>query len=156
MPLIALALPCVALPFAQVLYSNTTADNIITFHRMLFAVPFGLAVVTALTQIMNLAADQPSLNTPFPNAKIPHALLPRSYAFLIIPMALGAVMTIPIGAPNYNDPPYYNRMWNSLVTFPADLRCESSEGQTSPSSHAAFLSRHWSPQRSAPIKVKIP
>ena len=143
-PLIALALPCVALPFAQIIYASTSADNIVTFNRMLLAIPFGLAVVATLSQF------------PQPSHASAYLGLRQFLAFLIIPMAIGAAMTIPIGAPNYNDPLSYNRTWNSLVIVPADLQRETSDGQTSPSSQAAYLSRHWAPQRNTTIKLTPP
>lgn len=143
-PLIALALPCVALPFAQIIYTSTSADNIVTFHRMLLAIPFGLAVVATISQIPQLSHASAYLG------------LRQFLAFLIIPMAIGAAMTIPIGAPNYNDPLSYNRTWNSLVIVPADLQRETSDDQTSPSSQSAYLSRHWAPQRNTTIKLTTP
>lgn len=165
MPIIALALPCVALPFAQFIASTTHTTYIVTFHRMLFAIPNGLALVTTLSLLVNRTSTQhfsiplfPLINSPqfFYDSVNAPVSLPRGGAFLIIPMALGAALIIPPRTPNYISPLGYNRSWNALAVVPADLRQESAEGQTSPISQAAYLSQHWAPHRNTPILPKVP
>jgi len=165
MPIIALALPCVALPFAQFIASTTHTTYIITFHRMLLAIPTGLALVTTLSQIVNRISARPHSISLFPIFNIPRLFYDsvnvpvsplRGCAFLVIPVALGVVLTIPPSTPNYITLLCYNRSWNALAIVPFDLRQESAEGQTSPISQAAYLSQHWPPHRNTPIMPKVP
>lgn len=136
MPIVALALPCVALPFAQFIAAHTHPTYIITFHRMLFAVPAGLALVTILSEGANRDDAR--------------------YRSWLMPMALGAALATPPHTPNSISLIDYNRVWNALAIVPADLRRSSAEGQTSAMSQAGYLSQHWAPSRSVPIRPPAP
>jgi hypothetical protein len=165
MPVVALALPCVALPFAQFIATTTHTSYILTFHRMLFAIPSGLALVATLSKMVGPACSHypleslsPVLGDPRPpgDAMQVAAALPRGFAFLMIPMALGAALIAPPHAPNSINLFGYNRSWNALAIVPADLRRSSAEGQTSAMSQAAYLSQHWASHRNIPTVSKGP
>ena len=163
LPVAVMLLPCIAVPLEQILAQASGPDNVITFQRFFFSIPPCLAMVCLWVQLHQgrrgvIPAQIHGLHLsaaplgPLPS--IPAEDSPPSrdgfYALVIVSMAFIVLTTAPSSFP------FYNRTWNSLVVVPADLRRESSEGQTSPSSHAAYLSRHWSPQRNTPVTLKIP
>jgi hypothetical protein len=114
LPVMVLALPCFALPFAQVIASRTYADNIITFHRFLFAVPMGLAVVTLFAGKPAMRGETGALKTTEQSNKFLHPLL--SYRHLLIYMGLVGVITLSSGTYSYN------RFWHGMQSVPADLQ----------------------------------
>ena len=163
LPVAVMLLPCIAVPLEQILAQASGPDNVITFQRFFFSIPPCLAVVCLWAQLhqgrrgvspVRIHRPHPSAAPLGPLPSIPADDSPPSrdgfYALVIVSMAFVALTTAPSSFP------FYNRTWNSLVIVPADLRRESSENQTSPSSHAAYLSRHWSPQRNTPVTLKIP
>ena len=163
LPVAVMLLPCIAVPLEQVLAQAAEPDNVITFQRFFFSIPPCLAMVCLWVQLhQGRRGVRPvRINRPHPSAaplghllSIPADDSPPSrngfYALVIVSMAYVALTTAPSSFP------FYNRTWNSLVIVPADLRRESSENQASPSSHAAYLSRHWSPQRNTPVTLKVP
>ena len=163
LPQAAMLLPCIAVPMEQILCQHYGPDYVITFQRFFFSVHPCLAVVCFWAQLYhNWRKVEPArLHGPHPSVaplglslSMPADDSPPShdgfYALVIIIIVLMALTTAP------SPFPFYNRTWNNLVIVPADLRRESSENQASPSSHAAYLSRHWSPQRNTPVTLKIP
>lgn len=109
MPILALALPCFALPFAHVVVASTALEYIIIFHRMLLAVPLGLALV-ACVQCADAMTTRPQaygIAGLYPLLAIRHSLLCACLA--------GAVL-LSTGSPAFN------RFWHGLQTTPDDLR----------------------------------
>ncbi len=163
LPLAAMLLPCIAMPLEQVLAQASGPDNVITFQRFFFSIPPCLAVVCLWVKPHQgrVEISPARLHRPHPTAAPLDSSLsmladapPPSpngfYGVIIVSMFFIALTTAPSSFP------FYNRTWNSLVIVPADLRRQSPENQASPSSHAAYLSRHWSPQRNTPVTLKIP
>jgi hypothetical protein len=104
MPLIALGLPCVAIPFAGLLAQHGNEINIVTFQRMLFAIPPNLALV-------NLGAclvDRPVAGW-FAAIRLPIVVAFTSCALIALTVMPGSR-------------PTYNRLWNASVGIPDDLR----------------------------------
>ena len=164
LPIAAMLLPCIAIPLVQVLVQASGPGNVITFQRFFFSIPPCLAVAYLCAQLQHsrrgvvrpaqIHGPHPS-TAPFgPWLRLPVNDSPSRrdgfYALVIVSMVFFALTTAPSSFP------FYNRTWNSLVIVPADLQRESSENQTSPSSHAGYLSRHWSPSRNTPITLKTP
>lgn len=101
-PLVALSLPFVAIPFAGVLFEMGGWRNIAMFHRMFLAVPAGLALVELGRRLYS---------------RFPHSLNRRPllvYAFLIV--GLAAATTLPPSDPSFN------RFWHAFER-PADDLC---------------------------------
>jgi hypothetical protein len=107
-PVLALALPFAAIPFAGALFKNGGMGGIITFHRMLFAVPPGLALICIGQGIVSRQAR--SLSAPRPFSPIFQPGL-----FSMVVFALLACTTIPASGP------FYNKAWHALVKSPEDL-----------------------------------
>jgi len=102
LPILALALPVVALPFANKLAASSTVE-IITFHRLLFAIPSGLALaVYAKLQIEREISSQ-------------LGKLKRLGASMLIIVLAGGLFTI--SPDRFSN----NRLWNLLATIPQDL-----------------------------------
>ncbi|HRJ45866.1 MAG TPA: hypothetical protein PKY38_00760 [Opitutaceae bacterium] len=121
MPVLALALPCFALPFAHVVVSQTHAENIVTFHRFLLAVPLGLAAVAAFSRsgfAYTPAAYHGVASSPSSPAALPRDPRP-SYRMTIatagLPCALLLALCFSPGSSAYN------RLWHSLQVTPDDL-----------------------------------
>ncbi len=115
LPILALPLPCFALPFAHGLTIVKSVDNIVTFHRMLFAFPMGLALVAALVHAL------PPMPRRMSATQSPHATSPlptdRSNYPLVISMAgLFSVITLSSGGSAFN------RFWNCVQSTPSDLQ----------------------------------
>ena len=133
MPLLALILPCFALPFAHVLAAHSLSpDNIVTFHRFLFAVPTGLALAAALSHFW-YASTSTSYHYPATNV---HTSIPytQSFAFAMKQgvyeaLALIAILLGPLLSPGKST---YNRTWNTLEVVPNDLQL-------------AHLNKSWTP-----------
>lgn len=103
-PILALCLPCVALPFASVL-STHGPDGIVTFHRPLLGIPAGLALVTLGMWAFKLS-DAPGAGA----SRFGPGLV---YAMILI-SGLGLCL-VPAGNPSFN------RTYNALMRTPADL-----------------------------------
>lgn len=124
MPVVLLALPCFALPFADALAFRTSSyDNIVAFHRCLFACPMGLALIAALssarTTLISTAHNAshssrflPLTSTPARLPVVP-GLLPA--VTFLYPVAL---LTVTL-SPTANA---YNRFWHSVQVTPDDLQ----------------------------------
>ena len=108
MPVLALSLPVVAIPFAGVLFQNGGIAGIIAFHRMLFAIPPGLALVCIGQGMGSRQASSLSVS---------HSFSPifQHGVFGIMVLALLAFTTIPASGP------FYNKAWHALVESPEDL-----------------------------------
>lgn len=131
MPVLALALPCFALPFAHVLASQTSPDNIVTFHRFLFAVPLGLALVAAFSRsgfAYTPAAHHGVASSPSSPAALPRDeprpghRMPIATARLLRTLALWSlapgILILLTASPGCSA---YNRLWHSLQITPDDL-----------------------------------
>ena len=106
-PGLLLCLPCVAIPFASALAAQSGERNIVTFHRMYFAIPTGLALVCLGSYLFERKS-----------AKLPQGVAPLLSAESL---AIGIVAILTVVSPGY---PTYNRFWNSIAATPADLRME--------------------------------
>ncbi len=131
MPVIVLALPCFALPFASVLASEASKETIVAFHRMLLAVPTGLALAATLSRVLSATdgnlqsspADSPRdksrLVHPKAMAVDPSSARPPRYVFFLpvaLPFALLLALSLPPGSAAYN------RLWQSIQISPNDLQ----------------------------------
>jgi hypothetical protein len=108
MPVLVLSLPFAAIPFAGALFAGGGVNGIIAFHRMLFAIPSGLACVCLGEKLAQLKAE---------NSFIVRALssvFQRSF-FGISVLAILALTTIPASGP------FYNKTWHALMKAPYDL-----------------------------------
>jgi hypothetical protein len=115
-PVIALMLPFIALPFANTLAASDAVE-IITFHRMLFTIPIGLAFVCWINE--KNAAKSQSID-PLWEQKLAVSL---AIVFII-----GLVLT-PKSISN-------SRLWNSLSVTPQDLQLKTATS-------AAILTEEW-------------
>jgi hypothetical protein len=100
-PLIALAVPAFALPFATVL-GNSSIGNIAMFHRMLFAVPSGLAVVVFGREIL------------VPRLRLAVSRRPWTGAMFVF-LGLAVALVVP------GNRLAFNRTWQLLARVPDDL-----------------------------------
>jgi hypothetical protein len=105
MPLIALCLPCVAIPFAGLLAQHDNPINIIIFQRMLFAIPAGLALVCFGARMIACRAEK----SPGPSRR----------PFFAFNVAMGSLVILTTVSPGR---PHYNHFWDALVQTPADLQ----------------------------------
>jgi hypothetical protein len=120
MPVLALALPCVALPLAHVLVSQTRPENIITFQRFLFAVPIALALVATVSlwaQSVTRSETQGAKSQKPAAGSYP--MLVTRYPLpitLLVPCTLLLALVLAPGRPDYN------HLWQSLQVVPDDLQ----------------------------------
>lgn len=110
-PLIALSLPCVAIPLSSRI-ATVNAGEIVAFHRMFFAVPSGLAIIALLQAIRS--------RTTFRATGVFRSLcgIPRraDFSFVLFILSLVLVVCAP------TDSPYFNRVWSLLSRTPSDLK----------------------------------
>ena len=115
MPVLALSLPCFAIPLVHVL-AGTESEGIIIFHRFLFAIPAGFALVTTLARILPATPLKESPSS-FSAAAWP---LQTGHYNQLCSIALAGVLliiiTVPPGASAYN------HFWHSMYSAPADLQ----------------------------------
>ena len=113
MPVLALSLPCFAIPVAHVLAGKETA-SIITFHRFLFAIPAGLALVTTLARILPSTPlkESSSSATDWPLQPGHH----NQSCSIAIAVILLIIITVPPGVSAYN------HFWHSMYRAPDDLQ----------------------------------
>jgi hypothetical protein len=100
MPALALCCPFIAIPLASAL-THRTLDDIVIFHRLLLAIPAGLALVCLGQELVSGQTGSFSVLRPAP--------------FGLMVLALLALTTIPAGGP------FYNRAWQAMMTLPEDL-----------------------------------
>ncbi len=120
-PLVALVLPCVAIPFANSLLSHEA--NLLTFHRLLLAIPGGLAMVCAGRHLSGRWPAAPPARTSgvglHPDRGSRGTFLASWFAgpnrFWVLLASLAALAAVPA------TDPYYNRLWGALVVPPDDL-----------------------------------
>ena len=128
-PLFALAMPMVAVPLASLLsHHNADSENILTFHRMLFAIPPGLALVAFTTYILDSrkyrdryrskTTNQPL--TPVGGLSSLSLKLRTNLSMLVVILALLILVVTPPAWPSYN------RLYHTLVRTPDDLNLQLS------------------------------
>jgi len=101
---IALSLPCVALPFANGL---STVEYIFMYHRMFFAVPSGLAAIIVAREFdANIFNGLRRMEESWPKS---------TTAYSLVLVALTCFFVIPA------DRLHYNRIWHVLELAPHDL-----------------------------------
>ena len=105
MPVIALSLPCVAIPFAGLLARPGNEIEIVTFQRMLFAIPIGLAMVCFGAAMVARRTE-----------KSPNSSGRPFFAFTL------AIASLVILTTTFPGGPRYNHFWHALDQTPADLR----------------------------------
>ncbi len=102
-PVLALSLPFVAIPFA-----NSIANEIIVYHRVLFAVPSCLALV-AVGQLLLFGVTKTSthraLVQPWRHS-LGHIIAATSFGFAMLNPSTG---------------PWFNRTWHTFSVTPSDL-----------------------------------
>lgn len=106
-PVLALLLPFVAVPFANYL-AAIGPSQIIIFHRLLFAVPSGLALVCCLREY--IAYDRHPLETGRGRRRVLTTAICGTMILILLPPSSGS----------------YNRLWHSVVTVPNDLSSSGS------------------------------
>ena len=102
MPVLAMSVPFVSIPFAGIL-STPNWSGVIAFIRMFLAIPAGLAVVTVARRLISssaLAGSKPALDG-------------MAYA-----LALSCLLMLNLIPPAS---PFYNRFWQALLDPPRDL-----------------------------------
>jgi hypothetical protein len=109
-PLVVLSLPIFAIPIASAL-SAGEGSNIVTFHRLLFAVPPGLALVYLLERYFL----KPALTSP---------RLRYSGADLTLLVTSIVLVALP------SDRSCYNRLWNLVAVTPDDLSVRLTTSQS--------------------------
>lgn len=102
-PLLALFFPFVALPLANKL-AAVSPQEILTFHRMLFAIPGGLALICCLREATTRAHP---LSTP---------TIQSVGAFFALVTIVAGLVLLPPGRSAYN------RFWHFIHTTPQDLQ----------------------------------
>lgn len=107
-PVASLLIPIFTIPFAEA-YARTNPSDILTYHRMLFAIPPGLATLVLFKELAGRVSDPAAANGPF------RRLVASQGAFALYLCALAAAMTVPGSAFAYN------RTWQLLSSVPADL-----------------------------------
>jgi len=123
-PVIALALPLVSLPFANSLAGNSV-DAIITFHRMLFALPSGLA----LASLIEKSGNDARITFRIPISRNPSSVsllvstiggrakqCESQLAFSLVCTTLISLTILPSSFPSYN------RTWHTYAVTPNDLK----------------------------------
>lgn len=125
-PVLALALPCVALPFAQAVAANISTADIIIFHRMLLAVPMGLALFAIFGH--KLPARAFICRSPASGClrQAPASIGPSNGSSL--PGALLVSCSLLLGVVLYPGPSSYNRFWHAVAITPDDLQFKLSTG----------------------------
>lgn len=135
-PLLALCLPVVAIPLANILAPHyLSGDGIITFTRMLFAIPAGMGLVALGEQYMECNKDkkpivhnenmkvvmieeQKAISTKAALTYSQDTTSPIRINILKFPLCLVALAVILLVPTNS---PYYNHFWNTVVVSPKDL-----------------------------------
>jgi hypothetical protein len=136
MPVFVFALPCFALPFTNALAARSTED-IEVYHRMLLAVPMGLAFITCMRGALGLSPKEPNgetsdqtLSGAAAHAQWPTMSASRFLRKLLVasgPTAvLAGVVLLPAGKPSYN------RFWQSIQITPEDLTLRQETALVSP------------------------
>lgn len=113
-PVFALCLPFVAIPLADALAQHGDPINIVTFQRMLFAIPPGLALVALGEQIMHRVRSQELRARSLVGFSIS-----RFFSFSVLLLSLSALLLVPANGPTYN------RFWQALMVPPEDLQMEA-------------------------------
>jgi hypothetical protein len=117
-PVVLLSLPLGAIPIADKIIRG---DNIITYHRMFFAIPAGLALVALLRELTlrrqarsrcEVLATRASRFTIHPSPFTLHTL-PTPFALALA--GLLAISVVPASKP------WFNRTWQVLAQVPDDL-----------------------------------
>jgi hypothetical protein len=117
-PVMALCLPLVVIPFTSILASRDVGE-IITYSRVLFAIPAGLALVAL--GMSRLAADKETgvgdnKHGTQPWISVFHSSYTQLFAAgSVLILALFALTVTPASSPNFN------RLYNTVMRVPADL-----------------------------------
>ena len=112
-PVVALTLPFVAIPFANIL-AGTEDSYIVSFNRLLLGIPAGLALVTAMAKLMAvpiIGAGQAG--------RFKRCVGHQHLAFGTLALVLAALTLLPASGPSHN------RLWNALAIIPDDLQMRS-------------------------------
>lgn len=107
-PVIGLGIPVISIPLANSLIASDFA-GIVTFHRMLFAIPAGLALTTIAQEFCSLEIRPNWLRIAKPFRKS------ASFRFAVLIVCLSAFLEIPSGRP------HFNRAWHALASTSHDL-----------------------------------
>ena len=110
MPIAALCLPFIAIPFANA-RAQTGAGDIIVYNRMLLGIPAGLALVLLGNKLLRIASTQF-----YGLDDIRCVLLKTVKPIPAIAVILLTTLAVPASAP------FYNRAWNTLSIAPEDLQ----------------------------------
>ena len=113
-PLCVLLLPVFTIPFAHALALRRAVpeEQIVLFHRMLLAIPSGLALTVVGSQFIGSQNGVSSLRGLLSLMPLGDA---GSRAFALMLAILAVLLTLPAQAP------YFNRLWNAFTVAPADL-----------------------------------
>ncbi len=100
-PVLWLSLPAFALPFANLL-AESGKEQIVTFHRMFFALPIGLSIAWWFDSSRGKWSSSSKLR--------------QEISFAALLLLLWAIVATNPGRPSYN------RFWNLVAVAPADLQ----------------------------------
>ena len=125
-PLLALLVPCIAIPVATALTNHGDPINIITFQRIFFVFPVGLVLTACISnssEWLLTHQNKTSTKTHTPSIYQTFLLISRQsltlltslQSLLIICIALTTAVTIPAQGM------YFNRTWNALYKVHDDL-----------------------------------
>jgi hypothetical protein len=103
-PVLVLILPCGAIPLADAIVRGSGSGYLITYHRMFYAVPFGLATATLVQSI----AGSARWGRLGPETR-------SGLGFVSLLALLVACATVPASGP------WFNRLWHVTVRSPDDL-----------------------------------
>lgn len=117
-PLFALCLPFITIPFANAIAQHSVPE-IFAFHRMLLAIPAGLAIVSLGAEIANRKAQVPGPMFQAASLASGTSEQPSAFSlpiFSLLLLSLAALLLVPASGS------YYNRLYNALMIPPGDLR----------------------------------
>ena len=116
LPIAALLLPITAIPLADVLSRhNSDPANILTFHRLLFSIPPGLALIMLGNSWAKDACSRPR----HPDIHASRATVPwRSVRLAFPSVIVGATLFLTLAPAST---PAYNRFYHSIASIPNDL-----------------------------------
>lgn len=109
MPWIALQLPFVSMPLAQLIVSHSGEQNILIVHRLFFSIAAGLAITVAVQKIL-FALQGSTLIT--------HHSTAGFVGFALLVVGLATAVSAPM------ERPIYNRTWQTLARIPDDQQME--------------------------------
>ncbi|MFT3867301.1 MAG: hypothetical protein QM715_02275 [Nibricoccus sp.] len=114
-PFFALLFPCLSLPLANALSANDATVSIITFQRMLFAIPFGWALIYQWGHLGSAILCQRQLSSIIRKTL---RIVGFEANTLLTSLVLATIVTITQASPGYN------RSWHAVIHTSDDLKMQ--------------------------------